>query len=605
MQHLSYNTNIFYQLKTLGLVSPTTVPLACVRLGKSTFQITTSVGYSLQTYDVRRGLNLVFVSRPQTPGLITATCAWKDKVFAAWGNFQPGSPGGIWVFKRGKKIASLEVPAGLRSPIERLLIFGSWIVGSSSQSIEVWKSSSYEHYTSLSPQQQAGSTSEHIYSSQVCNMPTYINKVFVGRFDGVVDIWNIRTGKLLYSILPAFKDAGAVTALQPTPVLSLIAIAYKSGALSIHNVETDKVVLPLRTPSSKASPITSITFRTDGLGAGEDGRRSGVMATACMDNGDMTMWDLNSGGRVTGILRRAHMVPRNETGSGMTYIEFLDGQPVLVSSGRDNALRTWIFDETPFSPIPRPLHGRSGHSAAITTLRFLPSSSDGSEFGGKWLLSASKDSSLWGFSVRKDSQNTEISQGAIGHKANKIGGVVNGTTQTGSYNDLKAPEVTCIACALNRDGGMGATTSGPVWANPRVTDTNASSTTGWESIVTGHRGDKYARTWFWGKKKAGRWTFETGDGTEVKVCHSNTEVEWLADKCSYGRALPSHNVGLLHSLGLRGVTSRCSICNRAGIGKVSLLLFLQDRKVKRIQRNTQKFPSLNVREQSTSKQLLV
>lgn len=509
----SFNTNMHCQLKTLGLVSPTAVPLTCVRLGKSTFQITTSVGHSLQTYDVRRGLNLVFVSRPQTPGMITATFSWQDKVFAAWGNFQPGSPGGIWVFKRGKKVASLEVPANLRGPIERILVFGSWIVGSNSQGIEVWKSSSYEHYTSLSPQRQAGSTSEHIYTSQLCNMPTYLNKIFIGRYDGAVDIWNVRTGKILYSILPAFKDADAVTALQPTPVLSLIAIAYKSGALSIQDVETDKVVLPLRTPLSKASPITSITFRTDGLGAGDDGRRSGVMATTSIDNGDVTMWDLNHGGRVTGILRRAHMVSLNETASGTTHIEFLDGQPVLVSSGRDNALRTWIFDEMPFSPIPRPLHQRSGHYAAISTLHFLPSSSDGSEFGGKWLLSASKDSSLWGFSVRKDSQNTEISQGAIGHKTNKIGG-----TQTESYNNLKAPEITCIACALNRDGGMGVTTSGPVWANPKVTDTNSSSTTGWESIVTGHRGDKYARTWFWGKKKAGRWTFETGDGTEVKVC---------------------------------------------------------------------------------------
>jgi len=33
--------------------------------------------------------------------------------------------------------------------------------------------------------------------------------------------------------------------------------------------------------------------------------------------------------------------------------------------------------------------------------------------------------------------------------------------------------------------------------------------------VTGHRDDKFARTWFWGRKKAGRWAFETGDGGNV------------------------------------------------------------------------------------------
>lgn len=352
-------------------------------------------------------------------------------------------------------------------------------------------------------------------------MPTYLNKIFAGRSDGAVDIWNIRTGKLIYTILPAFKNAGAVTAIQPTPVLSLIAIAYKSGALSIQDVETDKVILPLRQPSSKASPVTAIAFRTDGIGAGEDGRIPGVMSTACIDNGEVTMWDLNNGGRVTGVLRRAHRVSGNKTGSGTTHLEFLDGQPVLVSAGKDNALKTWILDETPFSPIPRPLHQRSGHSAAVTALDFLPSSSDGSEFGGKWLLSASKDCSLWGFSVRKDSQNTEISQGAVEHRANKAVGPVNGHSSSDGYSDYKAPEITCIACSLNRDGGMGTTTAGPIWTNPKTTDTNASNATGWESVVTGHRGDKFARTWFWGKKKAGRWTFETGDGTEIKVDHTH------------------------------------------------------------------------------------
>jgi U3 small nucleolar RNA-associated protein 21 len=34
--------------------------------------------------------------------------------------------------------------------------------------------------------------------------------------------------------------------------------------------------------------------------------------------------------------------------------------------------------------------------------------------------------------------------------------------------------------------------------------------------VTGHQGDKYARTWFWGRKKAGRWIFETGDSSDVR-----------------------------------------------------------------------------------------
>ncbi|PWY96807.1 Utp21-domain-containing protein [Aspergillus sclerotioniger CBS 115572] len=510
-------SKIFSSFRALGLVS-TDVPFTCVRLGKSTFQITTSVGRSLQTYDLKRGLNLVFISRPQTPESITATFAWQDRIFAAWGNLRPGSGGGIWVFKRGKRVASLQLPSGFSEPIDRLLVFGSWIIGSSSKYIQVWKNTSYQHYTTLSPQRVKDLSEGPVYTGQICNMPTYLNKIFVGRYDGKVDIWNVKTGKLIYSMLPVSPQAGAVTALQPSPALSLIAIAYKGGMLSICNIETGQLIISLRTDSQQMPCVTSLAFRHDGLGAGEHGRSPGMMATGCMDSGDITIWDLNNGGRAVGILRRAHRTLAGESGSGISHIQFLDGQPVMVSSGKDNSLKTWIFDEIPFSYIPRPLHSRSGHSAAITTLSFLPSASDGSEFSGKWLLSTSKDCSLWGFSVRKDSQNTEISQGAVEHKTKRrvTSTAHGGATHTYMDGDFRAPEITCIACSLNRDGGMGNTTSGPIWTNPKATRADDSSKTGWESIVTGHRGDKYARTWFWGKKKAGRWAFETSDKAEVK-----------------------------------------------------------------------------------------
>ena len=78
-------SRIFAPYRTVGLVSPTTVPFTSVPLGKTTFQITTSVGQSLQTYDLRRGLNLVFISWPQTPETITASASYRDKVLACLG----------------------------------------------------------------------------------------------------------------------------------------------------------------------------------------------------------------------------------------------------------------------------------------------------------------------------------------------------------------------------------------------------------------------------------------------------------------------------------------------------------------------------------------
>lgn len=294
----------------------------------------------------------------------------------------------------------------------------------------------------------------------------------------------------------------------------------------VHDVRFDKEIIRLNSKSSRNLRITSISFRTDGFGAGDDGRKAGVMASSCADDGDVTLWNLNNGGRVMGILRGAHNAPASDGSGalgGITKAEFLPGQPVLVTSGCDNSLKSWIFDETPFSPVPRILHSRGGHAAPATRLQFLPAEADGADSVGKWLLSSGRDQSLWGWSLRRDGQSTELSQGNVRKKARKLGLVGNGMAldDSTSLADLRAPEITFIACSLNRDGGMGSTAGGgPVWTNSsRTKQKNGSDVpiSGWESIVTAHKNDKYARTWFWGRKKAGRWIFATGDGGEVKV----------------------------------------------------------------------------------------
>ena len=508
-------------------MSCTAVPFSSISLGKTTFQITTSVGKCLHTYDLRRGLNLVFLTRPQTPSDITSIFSWKDRVFAAWGGEASSSAVGVWVFKRGRKVEELEIPPGISGPISQILIFGSWIVGCTADRVEVWKSATYEHYTTITPTGVRNIPGGAISSGGLTHMPTYLNKIFVGKRDGSLEIWNLSTGKLIYAIVPPSSTSGPVTALQPTPALSLLAVARANGSISIHDIRSDRVIIELNSKRSRSSTITSISFRTDGLGAGADGRKPGIMATAGPDDGDVTLWDLNNGGRVSGVLRGAHNPASSHHSGvlgGINKVEFLPGQDIIITGGLDNALKSWIFDATSLSATPRILHSRSGHAAPVTCLSFLPSNAEGSDAGGKWLLSAGRDQSLWGWSLRRDGQSTELSQGNIRKQAKKLGilgkslDVMNSTT----LEDLKAPEITCIACSLNRDGGMGASGGGgAVWTNVSTKkgglDATQSAATGWESIVTGHRGDKYARTWFWGRKKAGRWAFETADGEEVTV----------------------------------------------------------------------------------------
>jgi len=523
-QYAPRKCKVFAPFRTVGLVSPTGVPFSAVPLGKTSFQITTSVGRSLQTYDLKRGLNLVFITRPQTPGPITANTAWTDRVIAAW---TTSTTRGVWVYKRGKKLAGFEIPKDMDEDVVQIIPFGSWIVGCCSTKIEVWSASTLEHYTTLVQPYSATGLEANVLTGGICIMPTYTNKIFAGRQDGSVEIWNVSTGKLVYSILPPRSDAGAVTALQPSPALSVLAIAYLHGEVILKDIQYDQEVMRLNAGTGDQLPITTISFRGDGMGAGDDGRDAGVMATASFNSGDVTFWDLNDGGKRMGILRGAHGAPtptREGSDGGISKVEFLPGQAILVTSGLDNALRSWIFDESPFSPIPRILHSRSGHAAPVTTLSFLPPNSDGTDADGKWLLSTSKDKSFWGWSLRRDGQSTEISQGAIRKKAKTLGALSSGVSMEG----LKAPEITCLACSLNRDGGMGAmpgvktlwATSKQLKGKPTETEQNL---TGWESVVTGHAGDKFARTWFWGRKRAGRWLLETGDGSVVSVSKTIAE----------------------------------------------------------------------------------
>jgi U3 small nucleolar RNA-associated protein 21 len=501
-------SRVFAPYRTVGLISPTAVPFTSVPLGKTTFQITTSVGRSLQTYDLRRGLSLVFITRPQTPELITATAAWKDKVLAAWGGEGPDSARGVWIYKRGKREVELEYPSDCQENVKAICIFGCWIIGVCETQLLVWKSTNFELYTSLR------GISPMPFTKCITSLPTFLNKIIVGRQDGSAEIWNVSSGKLVYTILPPSTAYGAVTAIEPTPALSLVAIAFENGPLLIHDVKADQTIIQLSTPAG--APVTSISFRTDGLGAGEDGQTAGVMATASTASGDVTLWNLNNGGRKSGVLRAAHAQPTESTPGGTSRVEFLSGQGILVTSGLDNSLKTWILDETPFNPVPRILHERRGHGAPITNLEFLPVGSDGADDTGKWLLSGSKDRSLWGWSLRRDGQSQELSQGAVQKKAKKQG-LLSGTRDP--FHDLKCPPITSMACSLNRDGGMGAIPGKhPIWqqgGKGKKVDAEVAASTGWESVLTAHENDKKARTWFWGRKRAGRWAFETGDGGNV------------------------------------------------------------------------------------------
>lgn len=94
------------------------------------------------------------------------------------------------------------------------------------------------------------------------------------------------------------------------------------------------VVLHLNIQVSRPSKIRSISFRLDGLGTGDDGRIPGLLKqTIAMFLFGPLVWDLNSGGRISGVLRAAHNPPSSAHGDVLartTKFEFLPSQDVII-----------------------------------------------------------------------------------------------------------------------------------------------------------------------------------------------------------------------------------------------------------------------------------
>ena len=111
-----------------------------------------------------------------------------------------------------------------------------------------------------------------------------------------------------------------------------------------------------------------------------------------------------------GMPRLLHSVQHAHEG-GVGAIAFVPGQPLLISSGPDNAVRQWFF-ESPTLP-PRLLKARAGHYLPPHVIRYYGDD-------GRALLTASRDRSLRLTSVVRDSRSYELSQGSIESRAKRM-----------------------------------------------------------------------------------------------------------------------------------------------------------------------------------------
>lgn len=207
------------------------------------------------------------------------------------------------------------------------------------------------------------------------------------------------------------------------------------------------------------------------------------MATASV-SGDVYLWDLEKK-RLVHTMKEVH----NGVVSGL---HFLRGQPLLITSGSDNSIKEWVFDG--FDGLPRLLRSRSGHHAPPSSIRYY-------DTDGQIILSTGRDRALRLFSVFRDEQNMELSQGSLKKHASNMN--VN-------VDELKLPYPTSVSSATLRERD-------------------------WDNIVTCHLNSNVAKSWSFSSKSIGKYDFKSMDGTNVKCTAVSCCGNFALIGCQSGR----------------------------------------------------------------------
>lgn len=445
-------SKIFAPFRTVGLVT-NAVPFSVTSLGQN-FVVTTSVGRSFQIFDAST-LHLLFVSSPQTPRDITCLHSHFHHVFAAWGH-------SIGIYKRGRLQSIVNITSEAASEegnIKSITTFGEYLCASTDSGLYIFKvdlkdlSSGADLYASFKVPKVSGNV------KYLLHMPTYLNKVVIVTDTNLL-LYNVRSGKLIFTSHEVGKGSH-ISAVEASPVLDTLAIATENGDVHLYNLRKDKILFTLAVDEK----INTLSFRSDGsphLG----------MGTA---SGHLFFYDLNSRKRIHSV-RDAH----DQVSGGVSKLQFLNGQPIVVSSGGDNQIQELVFDPSisttnlSITSPPRVLRSRGGHSRPPNKISFTDEEAH-------FMLSASQDQSLWSFSLRKDSQSHEFSQRTASKNSKK----------THSNMREKFAEITALSYEADKQKR-------------------------WDNIITAHKNSSFARTWSGDRGIVGGHQLKTADGQLVK-----------------------------------------------------------------------------------------
>ncbi len=379
-----------------------------------------SIGYTFHIYSLEK-LELVFVG-PIFESKITALAAFSDYTIVATGST-------IHVVERNVEVTEIAIE---KDSIHSLAVLGEFLVATGESSIYVFDVKKYQLLYA------------HKFKKLIVDFlhpDTYLNKVVIGFADGDIGIFNIKTAKLIHTFTEF--SGQRLTALVGSPDPDIVVAGIASGAVSFFEIKKGQVLFSLKVEGAP----TAMSFRTDELAHFAVG----------IAHGEVCIFDLD-------LRKLEHIISAHS--KAVTSLWFVPQQPLLVTSAGDNSLKEFLFESSEY----RCLRYRSGHYKPPSELHFLGEDA-------RYLLSAGLDKSLRFFSILKDNQNFEFSQGSTQKIAAKL---------KVAEDDVKLPAITSF-------------------------DVFETKTLKWDNMVSAHKGQSQARTWRLDRKTIGEHTLQTSD----------------------------------------------------------------------------------------------
>lgn len=159
------------------------------------------------------------------------------------------------------------------------------------------------------------------------------------------------------------RPAAAITVIAQSPAIDVLGIGFANGTSILFDVRMGEVLGRVRLEGEGAGEVAALSFRTD-----NEAQTLAVASTS----GHVALFDLASEMKLLHLVRNAHEGP-------VGGLEWVPGQPLMVTSGGDNSVKvrlpvlsregTSLTLKLPLPAAMAPRHADFGTSPAQAAIR--------------------------------------------------------------------------------------------------------------------------------------------------------------------------------------------------------------------------------------------